>query len=831
MSDNLINMTSSSGYTGGTSASSSSADSLNIYNTITLSETTKQRRAQIKQLQDKFMTFAWGGCDAFEVFGAFIINEKKGSLKFYNGPGFSNEYTKPQFDPSGGELIGVTFNKQTISFTIGVYWISIEDYRIFLSWLNPNKVDYLYFGHEPKYRYNVKLSKIGDSTRWVVGSEVIDGKIEQMYYTELPLTFEVQGEPCAKGFSPYLFGEAEGFTWKDNYSYRPETKQSDILVQTTTEVKQMKMNGFTGQTFIFDGESDMPFWCKIPGRSRWNNFLGYSKSIQCQGNGELILQREPSNKNRIYCANSAMELSQWAIESGAIKLNDTTITNVDNVDFTTPNNVVKIDSEQKTNNKEFYHKPFYITQDVYIYTFDTVEVNGCYQPRWFVREVNKEGDDPAGAVLGSSYFGRDPYPGNKTTCIKITATPGKPKNIYFQLPAKMFNKNGYLKDPSKFVAWSINSDGTNHERFHGWQLNFEMNGNTIVPYYYNCENTRDSAMEGTTSFCCDYPVKKNTWYKVSGKTDWPLPHYMILNSSKELLYGPDESTPTETKEIFIEEDGYIRLQCFKNHGYGYGEKQVKLELLPNPVWKTITNSNPEKKEFEAILNTGYDFIPSDLDTPFEVILPFNLCQNDDAQDATYEIDLRLTWGSQSIKLFNTVLYNLTHYIGYSNKLTKTDLILLGVEENSIFEGLTSTSWGNNQKVEDFMNTLDTPSQKTILKQNIQKELVRIAPKLTLTYNSFNGVLYLKTGGNNNKILNLLTLNDKGERIIKNSTVYKTKIPGRFSIPSFYNSDVKLKLTITKQSNKTSNVVLADEFVYNFLHEKPEVICFPRTNIA
>ena len=32
----------------------------------------------------------------FDAYGAFIINENKGSLKFYNGPQFSNQYGKTQ---------------------------------------------------------------------------------------------------------------------------------------------------------------------------------------------------------------------------------------------------------------------------------------------------------------------------------------------------------------------------------------------------------------------------------------------------------------------------------------------------------------------------------------------------------------------------------------------------------------------------------------------------------------------------------------------------------------------------------------------------------------
>lgn len=167
----------------------------------TLSATTIKRRQQLKSLQDEFTTFSWGGYDAFENFGAFIINEKKGSLKFYNGPGFSNEYAKPQFDNTGGLFQGVQFNKQTISFTIGVYWISIEDYRKMINWLDPLKTDYLQFGFDKKFRYDVKLSKIADSTRWIVGRE--NG--EPRYYTELQLNFDIQGTPCAKGMNSYEF--------------------------------------------------------------------------------------------------------------------------------------------------------------------------------------------------------------------------------------------------------------------------------------------------------------------------------------------------------------------------------------------------------------------------------------------------------------------------------------------------------------------------------------------------------------------------------------------------------------------------------------------------
>ena len=240
---------------------------LQLYHGITLTETTKQRRHQIKTLQDEFMTFSWGGVDAFDSFGAFIINDKKGSLKFYNGPGFSNEYSKPQFDNSGGKILGVNFNKQTMGFTIGVYWISIEHYRLLIDWLNPLKTDYLMFGFDNKYRYNVKLSKIGDSTRWIVGHEMVDGVSRPMYYTELSLTFEVQGDACAKGINSYEW-KTNGievsetvFTWRksssDNFIYTAEETldTSKYLYRIYLNQRLLKTLNTEQSYLVLDGEN------------------------------------------------------------------------------------------------------------------------------------------------------------------------------------------------------------------------------------------------------------------------------------------------------------------------------------------------------------------------------------------------------------------------------------------------------------------------------------------------------------------------------------------------------------------------------------------------
>ena len=136
----------------------------------------------------------------------FIIADKPGDLKFYNGPSFSNEYSKTQFSNASGNLLGVTFNRQQIGFKVGMYYFSISDWQDFIEWINPYEVNYLTFSHAPEYGYLVKLAKIEDTPRYVVGNE--DGK--PMYYTEMTLTWDLQGDSCVRSNLPYEW------EWKDN---------------------------------------------------------------------------------------------------------------------------------------------------------------------------------------------------------------------------------------------------------------------------------------------------------------------------------------------------------------------------------------------------------------------------------------------------------------------------------------------------------------------------------------------------------------------------------------------------------------------------------------
>lgn len=149
--------------------------------------------SKVEPLLDNYAKFYWDD-ELMTKYHAFIINEKKGSLKFYNGPSFSNNYTKPQFESASTRFSGVTFNTQQITFTIAVYAVTIEEYRQLIYKLHPYTIANLIFGFDEKWRYIVKLAKREDSTRYIIGK---NSNNKDLYYTELKLTFEVQGDAVA----------------------------------------------------------------------------------------------------------------------------------------------------------------------------------------------------------------------------------------------------------------------------------------------------------------------------------------------------------------------------------------------------------------------------------------------------------------------------------------------------------------------------------------------------------------------------------------------------------------------------------------------------------
>lgn len=197
------------------------------------SRTIKERSKLISGIDD-FCSFTWDGINMFQAFGAFIVNEKKGSLKIYNGPSFSNTYSKPQFQDGNSNLIGVQFNTQKISFVMGVYWFSMEDYRVLINFLHPYKISLLSFDFDKNYGFLCKLASIQDSPRYVVGKEGSDetnnsnlkySQIETSdqsgyrYYTELTLNFEIVGPSCARALTEDKFQYIEGASGPQDWTY------------------------------------------------------------------------------------------------------------------------------------------------------------------------------------------------------------------------------------------------------------------------------------------------------------------------------------------------------------------------------------------------------------------------------------------------------------------------------------------------------------------------------------------------------------------------------------------------------------------------------------
>ena len=161
---------------------------------------------QVSPMLDKYATFRWDN-EEMTLYHAFIINEKNGSLKFYNGPSFSNNYTQSQFESASSKFTGVTFKTQQISFTIAVYAITEELYRKLIYKLHPYTISNLSFGFEPNWRYICKLSNISDSTRYIVGHYTDNsGQTKELYYTELKLTFDIIGDAVAQSTQELSYG-------------------------------------------------------------------------------------------------------------------------------------------------------------------------------------------------------------------------------------------------------------------------------------------------------------------------------------------------------------------------------------------------------------------------------------------------------------------------------------------------------------------------------------------------------------------------------------------------------------------------------------------------
>lgn len=264
---------------------------------LELSPITAKKRLDLYKRLDPFTNFWWGGNNAFSNYGAFIIADKRGDLKASVGPSFSNNYTKPQFESSAGQLQGITFNTFQIRFKIGLYWISDDHYRKFLKWFDPYKVDFLKFGYDQKWEYQVKLASISEGTKYILGQE----NNIYSYYIETDMTFDIVGENCAYGES-YTLSTPEG---------------KNILQMEDTNNNKVK--SILDSSFIFTGTIE---------NDNNNDNKEYSLKISYYEENNKILEEEvfkikfnENNSDLIYIQyNSDTGLIYWGTSDNSYKL-------------------------------------------------------------------------------------------------------------------------------------------------------------------------------------------------------------------------------------------------------------------------------------------------------------------------------------------------------------------------------------------------------------------------------------------------------------------------------------------------------------------------------
>ena len=161
-------------------------------------------RNLLKSSLDDFCRFYWKDEDAFEKFGAFIIANKRGDLKFHSGPSITNTYSEPQFG-SYGDLLGVDYSTYSISFTVALYYITEDEWRQFLNWMSPTTVSWLKLGFESKWKYQCKINKIAEGSRYILKPQSENNPA--YYYAETTLTFDLVGEPLAYTSQAYEFSD------------------------------------------------------------------------------------------------------------------------------------------------------------------------------------------------------------------------------------------------------------------------------------------------------------------------------------------------------------------------------------------------------------------------------------------------------------------------------------------------------------------------------------------------------------------------------------------------------------------------------------------------
>ena len=143
---------------------------------------------------DKYIGFEYNGIkvnmEPDTKIKGFILNEGE-DLKFPSLPSFNNEFAFPKFGDVS-YFLGTTKENRTISFTVALHEITIQEYKNFLSQLssnNPNYDNILKFDYNENFGYKAKLNSISEGKFLVSRTCDINGAATDLYHIELDLEF------------------------------------------------------------------------------------------------------------------------------------------------------------------------------------------------------------------------------------------------------------------------------------------------------------------------------------------------------------------------------------------------------------------------------------------------------------------------------------------------------------------------------------------------------------------------------------------------------------------------------------------------------------------
>lgn len=156
------------------------------------------------EYKDRYLGFTYNGksmnMTAEADFFGFIENSGS-DLSFFNAPSFSNQFVIPQF----GDRTFYTGNSKgnkTFSLKIQLEKLTLEKYRKFLEWLNPDSKGTLIFDYSPNYGYDVKVQSISPSEFHVTKRK---NHNEDFYYIDMTIAFITVEDFAAKWVKEGVF--------------------------------------------------------------------------------------------------------------------------------------------------------------------------------------------------------------------------------------------------------------------------------------------------------------------------------------------------------------------------------------------------------------------------------------------------------------------------------------------------------------------------------------------------------------------------------------------------------------------------------------------------